>query len=97
VHGDSRASMEKKAASRPSRKRNTTSSADVEAVRHELGELAALLSAQIVEIQRNRRDHELVFARMAQLQAELDDLKRAWSSVAAEGAARRRKRSGPSD
>ena len=89
--------MKKKSSRRPPRKQGTASSADLEAVRRELRELAALLGTQIGEIQRNRRDHELVFARMAQLQAELDDLKRTWSSVTAARPAQRRKRSGPSD
>jgi hypothetical protein len=56
-----------------------------------------LLDAQVVEIQRNRRDHELVFARMAQLQAELDDLKRACASLSAVPDAQRRRRGEPSD
>ena len=95
VRRDSRAST-KKSARRPPPKRSTASAA-VEAVRQELRELAALVAAQIVQIQRNRRDHELVFARMAQLQAELDDVKRACSSVSAPKAPQRRKRGGRSD
>ena len=89
--------MEKKSARRPQGKRGTGGSADVEAVRQELRELAALLDAQIAEIQRNRRDHELVFARMAQLQAELDDLKRACALLSAVPVAQRRRRGEPSD
>ena len=89
--------MEKKSARRPQGKRGTGGSADVEAVRQELRELAALLDAQMAEIQRNRRDHELVFARMAQLQAELDDLKRACASLSAVPVAQRRRRGEPSD
>jgi hypothetical protein len=89
--------MEKKSARRPPRKRVTPGSADVEAVRQELRELTALVNAQDGEIQRNRRDHELVFARMAQLQAEFDDMKRAWSSLSAVPVARPRKRSGRPD
>ena len=89
--------MEKKSSRRPPRKQGTTSSADVEAVRRELRELAALVGTQIGEIQRNRRDHELVFARMAQLQAEFDDMKRAWSALSAAPVTRSRKRRGPSD
>jgi len=88
--------MKNEGSRRPPRKRGTKERADAEALRQELRDLAALLRTQIVEIQRNRRDHEVVFARMAQLQAELDDLKRACSSLAAAGSAPRRKRRGSS-
>jgi hypothetical protein len=89
--------MEKKGARRPASKRGSTASAGAETVRQELRELAALLDAQIAEIQRNRRDHELVFARMAQLQAEFDDLKRAMAALSSAPAAQRRRRGEPSE
>jgi hypothetical protein len=97
VPRDGAVPLEKKSARRPPGKRDTTASAEVKQVRQELRELAALLDAQVVEIQRNRRDHELVFARMAQLQAELDDLKRAWASLSVVPVAQRSNRGESSD
>jgi hypothetical protein len=50
-------------------------------LRRELRELARTVNEQAIVVQRNRRDHELTFKRMAQLQAELDDIKRAWTKL----------------
>lgn len=58
-----------------------SSAAQLRSLRRELRELARTVNEQAIVVQRNRRDHELTFKRMAQLQAELDDIKRAWTKL----------------
>ena len=50
-------------------------------LRAELRRLTVTVADYAAQIERNRHDHEVVFARMAQLQAELDAIKLAWQQV----------------
>ena len=55
----------------------TATRSELAKLRHEVRQLAATMADYAEQIERNRRDHEVAFARMAQLQAELDAIKRA--------------------
>jgi hypothetical protein len=61
----------------------TSTAAQIRSLRRELRELERVVREQATIVQRNRRDHELTFQRMAQLQAELDEIKRAWLKLSA--------------
>jgi hypothetical protein len=59
----------------------TSTAAQLRLLRRDLRELKRLVHEQASAIQRNRRDHELTFQRMAQLQAEVDEIKCAWAKL----------------